>query len=121
MAQNNGNSLRSSGRRSGDQEARNSYSLLGKLLFTVGLQSESCVTLLTYHSDTFWVDVVLRNPLNVEVTISGLTVLIQDAKEPEQASTSDLVEVEVIDDLVLGARESRTVSDAAFIARYCVS
>ena len=51
----------------------------------------------------------MRNPLNVEVTISGLTAVIKDAKAPE-SPTPSFVEVELIDDLTLGARESRTVS-----------
>lgn len=52
---------------------------------------------------------MLRNPLNVEVTFSGLTAVVQDAKAQAE-SPPDFVEVEVIDDLILGARESRTVS-----------
>ncbi|EKM61151.1 uncharacterized protein PHACADRAFT_190295 [Phanerochaete carnosa HHB-10118-sp] len=67
--------------------------------------------------DPFWVDVILRNPLNVEVTISGLTVIVQDAKSEEQASTSDFVEVEVIDDLQLGGRETRTIPVAISCSR----
>lgn len=51
----------------------------------------------------------MRNPLNVEVTISGLTAVVKDAKAPESPSPG-FVEVEVIDDLTLGARETRTVS-----------
>lgn len=52
---------------------------------------------------------MLRNPLNVEVTFSGLTAVVQDATAQAE-SPPDFVEVEVIDDLILGARESRTVS-----------
>ncbi|KIP12403.1 hypothetical protein PHLGIDRAFT_27246 [Phlebiopsis gigantea 11061_1 CR5-6] len=58
--------------------------------------------------DTFWIDLVMRNPLNVEVTISGLTAVVKDAKAPESPSPG-FVEVEVIDDLTLGARETRTI------------
>lgn len=59
--------------------------------------------------DPFWVDLVVRNPLNVEVTFSGLTAVVKDA-QGEESLTPDFVEVEVIDDLTLDARESRTVS-----------
>lgn len=115
--QSSGDNSKDSGRRSGDQEARSGYSPVAKLLFKVSRPSERQLLRLNHCSDPFWVDVVLRNPLNVEVTISGLTVVVQDAKAPEQ-STSDFIEVEVLDDLVLGARESRTVSSVSHTATY---
>lgn len=52
---------------------------------------------------------MLRNPLNVEVTISGLTAVVQDAKAQIE-SPLDFVEVEVIDEVTLGERETRTAS-----------
>ncbi|GJE87623.1 ER-golgi trafficking TRAPP I complex 85 kDa subunit-domain-containing protein [Phanerochaete sordida] len=67
--------------------------------------------------DPFWIDVVLRNPLNVEVTLADLTVVVQDASAEGQTSTPDFVEVETIDDLVLGARESRTIPVAVKCSR----
>lgn len=70
---------------------------------------ESCDEL-SKCAEPFWVDLVLRNPLNVEVAISGLTAVVRDAKVEGDSSTPDFVETEVIDDLTLGAKECRTVS-----------
>lgn len=53
---------------------------------------------------------MLRNPLNVEVTISRLSLILRDAKNSDLESVPDYVEVEVIDDVSLGAKETRTVS-----------
>ena len=60
-----------------------------------------------FSAETFWLDLVLRNPLDVDVTLSGLTAVVEDAAG--QAGPSDLVEVEAIDDITLNAKETRTV------------
>ncbi|KAK7694801.1 hypothetical protein QCA50_001989 [Cerrena zonata] len=57
--------------------------------------------------ETFWLDLVLRNPLDVDVTLSGLTAVVEDAEG--QAGPSDLVEVEAVDDITLNAKETRTI------------
>ena len=64
----------------------------------------------THRAEPFWIDVVLRNPLNVEVTLSNLTVVVRDSKAEDPSVNADFVNVEVIEDLTLGARDSRTVS-----------
>lgn len=61
-------------------------------------------------TETFWVDIALRNPLDVEVTLSGLTVSVRELLAKEADSNPDFVEVEVIDDIILGAKDTRTVS-----------
>ncbi|KAF8917701.1 ER-golgi trafficking TRAPP I complex 85 kDa subunit-domain-containing protein [Mucidula mucida] len=59
--------------------------------------------------ETFWIDISLRNPLDTEVNLSHFTVIVEEANL--QPSTSKhAIEVETIDDIVLGARESRIVS-----------
>ncbi|KAI0361180.1 hypothetical protein OH77DRAFT_1417397 [Trametes cingulata] len=60
-------------------------------------------------NETFWVDLVLRNPLDAEVTLSGLTVAVRDASANDAEMNPDFVEVEVIDDVVLGAKDTRTI------------
>ena len=45
--------------------------------------------------------------MDVDVTLSGLTAVVEDAAG--QAGPSDLVEVEAIDDITLNAKETRTV------------
>ncbi|PCH33758.1 hypothetical protein WOLCODRAFT_60797 [Wolfiporia cocos MD-104 SS10] len=61
--------------------------------------------------ENFWVDVVMQNPLDVEVTLSGLTVNVREAspgQEPIELP-SDSIETEIVDDIILGARETRTI------------
>jgi hypothetical protein len=57
------------------------------------------------------VDFVLKNPLQVEVELTDLTVVVKEAgktmtNEPQEG----LVEVEEIDKICLGPGEQRTVS-----------
>ena len=54
-------------------------------------------------------DLVLKNPLDVEVTLSGLTVSVREKSAEDATETPDFVEVEVVDDVVLGPRDTRTV------------
>lgn len=56
--------------------------------------------------ETFWFDVQLRNPLNADVTLSNLTVVVEDAQE---GGIGDEADVEAIEELVLEALETRTV------------
>ncbi|KZP10535.1 hypothetical protein FIBSPDRAFT_1051266 [Athelia psychrophila] len=58
--------------------------------------------------ETFWIDLVLRNPLDTEVNLSNLTVTVQEAASTSNSALSQ-VEVEIIDDVVLGAKETRTI------------
>ncbi|KAI0639808.1 ER-golgi trafficking TRAPP I complex 85 kDa subunit-domain-containing protein [Trametes polyzona] len=60
-------------------------------------------------NETFWVDVALRNPLDVEVILSRLTVSVREASAKDAESNPDFVEVEVIDDIVLGPKDTRTI------------
>ncbi|KAF7306800.1 hypothetical protein MIND_00471700 [Mycena indigotica] len=63
--------------------------------------------------ETFYVDLLLRNPLDTEVNLSNLTVLVD-----QEASTSQpFVEVEVINDITLGPGESSTISVAVKSSR----
>ncbi|RPD64974.1 hypothetical protein L227DRAFT_571426 [Lentinus tigrinus ALCF2SS1-6] len=59
--------------------------------------------------ETFWVDLVVRNPLEVEVSLSTLTVVAQEASADNAGTASEAVEVEVIDDVVLGPKDTRTI------------
>ncbi|KAI0932025.1 hypothetical protein AcV5_004630 [Taiwanofungus camphoratus] len=59
--------------------------------------------------ETFWVDLVMQNPLNVEVTFSGLTVTVREAFSDDMNHVKDFIEVEVLDDIVLGAKDTRTI------------
>ncbi|KAI0348507.1 hypothetical protein BDW22DRAFT_1350734 [Trametopsis cervina] len=60
-------------------------------------------------NEPFWFDLVLRNPLNVEINLSRLSLVVRDAKSAGDESTLDYIEVEVLDDVTLGAKETRTI------------
>ncbi len=74
------------------------------LLSTCDRQGQS----LRPPAETFWVDLILRNPLDTEITLSALTVVVRDSKSGDPVS--EIVDVEVVDDITLNSRESRTVS-----------
>jgi hypothetical protein len=58
-----------------------------------------------FLSERFWVDLILHNPLDAEVNLSNLTIVVEDANG-EQVKD---VEVEVVDAIVLGSKETQTV------------
>ncbi|KAG6841941.1 hypothetical protein C0991_005121 [Blastosporella zonata] len=60
-------------------------------------------------NEAFWVDLVIRNPLDTEVNLSNLTVTVQESNLKQPSASTSFVEVEVVDDIVLGAQESRIV------------
>lgn len=55
---------------------------------------------------------VFYNPLNVEVTISNLTVVVKEAKHEDAETPVDFAEAEVVDEISLNAHETRTVRPA---------
>lgn len=93
---------------SGNQRGRNPWERVARLVLMVCLRSSNPKLTLILSSETFWVDLVIRNPLDTEVTLSALTLVVCDPKSGEPIP--DVVEVEVVDDVSLNSRESRTVS-----------
>jgi trafficking protein particle complex subunit 8 len=61
-------------------------------------------------SETFWIDLAIRNPLDTEVNLSNLTVTVREPSSTDATAAVAYVDVEIIDDIVLGAKETRTVS-----------
>jgi hypothetical protein len=60
--------------------------------------------------EIFCIDLVLRNPLDAEVNLSKLTIVVRES-EPEDASSSKShLDIEVLEDVTLSPRESRTVA-----------
>ena len=53
---------------------------------------------------------VLRNPLDTEVTLSQFTVVVEEANPSSPSTSKQHIEVETIEDITLGAKESRIVS-----------
>jgi hypothetical protein len=60
--------------------------------------------------ETFWVDLAIQNPLDTEVNLSNLTVTVREITSTDSKSAMAYVDIEVIDDIILGAKETRTVS-----------
>jgi len=61
--------------------------------------------------ETIWGDFVLKNPLQVDVELTDLTVVVKEAgKTQTDQDQEGLVEVEEIDKISLAPGEQRTVS-----------
>ncbi|KAI5123549.1 hypothetical protein M0805_003369 [Coniferiporia weirii] len=60
-----------------------------------------------FVDEYFWVDITLGNPLGVAVTFTNLTLVVDGGSAEEKLN--DDVEVEVIDEIYLNAKELRTI------------
>lgn len=101
--------VKRTGRRFGNlREAKRVLLRQGKSARTVsGLLENILSQWYTYHShpELFWVDLVFQNPLDTEVNLSNLTLNVQASH-----STDDPVDVEIIKEVTLGAKETSLVS-----------
>ncbi|KIK93997.1 hypothetical protein PAXRUDRAFT_480682 [Paxillus rubicundulus Ve08.2h10] len=61
--------------------------------------------------ESFWVDVALRNPLDTEVTLANLAPVLE-AKDRDAPWIEENIDVESITEIILSAKESRTISIA---------
>lgn len=71
------------------------------------------LSLTASHSllETIWADFVLKNPLQVDVELTDLTIVVKEAgKIQTDQPQEELVEVEEIDKISLAPGEQRTVS-----------
>lgn len=61
-------------------------------------------------AETFWMDLVVRNPLDVELNLANFTLIVRhmNGSQPDDES-HPLVDVDVIEDILLSPRESRIV------------
>ncbi|KII93831.1 hypothetical protein PLICRDRAFT_36073 [Plicaturopsis crispa FD-325 SS-3] len=59
--------------------------------------------------ETFWVDVVLRNPLDAEINLANLTLAVKERSSENFDSAREFVEVENLNEITLGAGETRTI------------
>ena len=71
--------------------------------------SVTLIRLLTAVVELIWVDLVLRNPLDAELNLTEISLLVHEKSGAELTSTNAFVEVQTIDEIILGPRESRTV------------
>jgi hypothetical protein len=60
---------------------------------------------LTIFAETFWVDIQMRNPLDATVNLTALTVSVDSSV----ADGLSFVDAQIIDEITLGAYETRTV------------
>ncbi|KAI0697133.1 ER-golgi trafficking TRAPP I complex 85 kDa subunit-domain-containing protein [Cytidiella melzeri] len=60
-------------------------------------------------NEPFWYDLVMRNPLNVDVSLCRLSLVVKEADAAGVVSASDFVTVEILDDITLGVNETRTI------------
>ncbi|KAJ3870264.1 ER-golgi trafficking TRAPP I complex 85 kDa subunit-domain-containing protein [Lentinula novae-zelandiae] len=75
-----------------------------------GVNSRFATNQKAYVNEPFWVDLVLRNPLDVNVTLTDVTLVIRDSNVVEPSPSKLSAEIEVIEDVIIGAKETRTIS-----------
>jgi len=63
-----------------------------------------------FSIETFWIDLVLFNPLEVDVNLANLTVVVQEADSLDSSSLPVCVELETVHEITLAAKELLTVS-----------
>ncbi|KAJ7783643.1 ER-golgi trafficking TRAPP I complex 85 kDa subunit-domain-containing protein [Mycena maculata] len=66
--------------------------------------------------EPFYVDLVLRNPLDTEVNLSNVTIVVRES-HLDASLSMEFLDVEVVEDIILGPRESRTVPIAVKSSR----
>ena len=66
------------------------------------------------YVEAFWVDLVVHNPFDSEVNLSDLKVIVTGPPNSPDLDP-DLVDVEMLDEIVLDPRETRTVSAVSYI------
>jgi hypothetical protein len=90
----------------GRKEARKSCPLQETTIPMVNLSYFGSRFFLIHNTELFWVDLKLSNPLDVDVTLTNLSLVVQDA---DLNSTADFVEVENIKEVLLRGKESTII------------
>jgi hypothetical protein len=67
------------------------------------------ISIFFFLPETFFVDLVLRNPLDAELNLSNVTIVVKESHSDDASSSKSFLDVEVVEDVTLGPRESRTV------------
>ncbi|KAG9222665.1 hypothetical protein CCMSSC00406_0004579 [Pleurotus cornucopiae] len=57
-------------------------------------------------NETFWVDVVIENPLDAEISLSNLSITAQDSANQD---SSNHIEAEVVTEIILAPLENQTI------------
>ncbi|KAJ7125714.1 ER-golgi trafficking TRAPP I complex 85 kDa subunit-domain-containing protein [Mycena crocata] len=59
--------------------------------------------------EIFYVDLVLRNPLDAELSLSNLTIIVQASNSEDASPSESFLDVEIVEDVTFGPRELRTI------------
>lgn len=59
--------------------------------------------------ELFWIDLNLQNPLDADISLANLSLIVQETTAKGSSSTADFVEVETIKEVLLRPRESLVV------------
>ena len=103
-----GNRGKTVGLHSGELEAKKLFTAQERRLSTVSVWS-STFSFTKKCAEAFWVDLVVHNPFNAEVNLSDLTIIVTGHSAGREW-TQDLVDVEVLGEIVLDPKETRTVN-----------
>ncbi|KAK7064334.1 ER-golgi trafficking TRAPP I complex 85 kDa subunit-domain-containing protein [Favolaschia claudopus] len=60
--------------------------------------------------EMFFVDILIRNPLDAEVNLTNVTIIVEESDSEDASTSKSSLDIEVIEELTLAPRESRTVS-----------
>ncbi|KDR85341.1 hypothetical protein GALMADRAFT_234163 [Galerina marginata CBS 339.88] len=56
-------------------------------------------------NELFWVDLIMQNPLDAEISLSNVTLMVQGPDSSNSSPVEDFIEVEVIKEVTLGPKE----------------
>ncbi|KAJ3734691.1 ER-golgi trafficking TRAPP I complex 85 kDa subunit-domain-containing protein, partial [Lentinula guzmanii] len=62
-----------------------------------------------YVNELFWVDLALKNPLDVDITLANLTLIVKESDVVDPSPSRVPVVIEVIENVTIGAKETRTI------------
>ncbi|KAJ4485976.1 ER-golgi trafficking TRAPP I complex 85 kDa subunit-domain-containing protein [Lentinula aciculospora] len=74
-----------------------------------GVSSRFATNYKAYVNEPFWVDLALKNPLDVNITLADLTLVVQELNDVDPSSLKVFLEIEVIESVTIGAKETRTI------------
>lgn len=110
-----GNRGKTVGLHSGKLGVKRLFTVRGGLLSTVSVLW-SAFSFAEKYVEAIWVDLVVHNPFNAEVNLSELTVIVTGFPSGSEWSP-ELVDVEILDEIILDPKETRTVNIAGLFNR----
>ncbi|KAJ3844312.1 ER-golgi trafficking TRAPP I complex 85 kDa subunit-domain-containing protein [Lentinula raphanica] len=74
-----------------------------------GIYSRFTTDYKAYVDETFWVDLVIQNPLNVDITLANLTLTILESNVIDPSPSKVGVIIETIESMTIAAKGTRTI------------